>query len=345
MWFEESVMSRIRYTIALCCLLLWPLSMAWAQPPEGLSLWNEGAVKQAIVGFVREVTDPDGAAFVPPADRIAVFDLDGTLVCERPRSFGMAFVQDQLQSLSALPAMRERQPYQAVREGRGDAFRRRHFEMYFCAATAGLSESEVAARLRAFARRRHPRFERAYRALFYRPMLQLVRYLAAHDFVIYVLSASDQTAVRILCAECPELAGLPPDRFVGTLTALRVDYTDQGPVFYRVARELEPVNLREGKSRNILYRIGRNPVLAVGNSAGDCGLLASSLGSGYPRSLRLLLDHDDGEREYAYPFSGRAGMPCAKQWAGFDSCPGASCPQVHVISMKRDFRQLFAPLE
>jgi hypothetical protein len=338
-------MAWIIRATGLFWLLLWPLATAWARPPATLSGWNEGTVKRAIVSFVQEVTDPGRAAFVPPADRIAVFDLDGTLVCERPRSFGMAFVQDQLQSLAALPAMQGRQPYQAVRDGRGDAFRRRHFDLYFGSATAGMPESEVAARLRAFARRRHPRFKRAYRELFYQPMLQLVRYLAAHDFTVYVLSASDQTAVRTLCGACPELADLPPDRLVGSLMALQVDYTDQGPVFYRVARELEPVNKREGKSLNILYRIGKNPILTVGNSAGDCGLLASSLGSGYSRSLRLLLNHDDGQREYAYPFPDRAAALCARQWAGFASCPGEACPQVHVISMKRDFRQMFAPIE
>ena len=121
-----------------------------------------------------------------------------------------------------------------------------------------------------------PRFGRAYGELFYGPMLQLVTYLMQNDFSVYVLSGSDQTVVRTLCADRPELADLPPSRFIGTLVALDVDYGTSGPVFYRLARELEPVNLRKGKALNILYRIGQQPILAIGNSSGDCGMLATT---------------------------------------------------------------------
>ncbi|MGE4543088.1 MAG: haloacid dehalogenase-like hydrolase [Pedobacter sp.] len=304
---------------------------------DPLSLWQDRPVKQAIVNFVRQVIDPADVAYVPPGDRIVTIDMDGTLLCERPLSVGMVFAESLLEELAEVPQLQGRQPFDAARQDRLKALRREHFELFFGMSGAGLEEDTVREKVRTLARQaRHPRFDRPYRDLFYDPMLQLVTYLVRNDFIVYVLSGSDQTVVRTLCAERSELAGLPPSRFIGTLVALDVDYGTSGPVYYRLARELEPVNLRKGKALNILYRIGQKPILAVGNSEGDCGMLAATLGSGYPATMRLLLRHDDDEREYLYPRTERSG---AADQAGL--CQAQVGADILAISMKEDFRQIF----
>jgi len=300
---------------------------------DPLSLWHDRPVKQAIVNFVRQVIDPADAAYVPPRDRIVTIDMDGTLLCERPSSVGMVFAESLLEELAEAPQLLGRQPFDAARQDRLNALRKEHFELFFGMSGAGLEEDAVRQKVRTLARQgRHPRFDRPYGELFYGPMLQLVSYLVQNDFIVYVLSGSDQTVVRTLCAERPEFAGMPPSRFIGTLVALDVDYGTSGPVFYRLARELEPVNLRKGKALNILYRIGQQPILAIGNSSGDCGMLASTLRSGYPATLRMLLNHDDAEREYAYPRASDSDAEICREQAGAD---------ILSISMRDDFEQVF----
>ncbi len=307
---------------------------------DSLSLWQNRSVKTAIVAFVQHVSDPDDAAYVPPEDRIVTIDMDGTLVCERPSPVAMVFAESLLKELAEAPQLQGRLPYDAARQDRLKSLRKNHFELFFGMSGAGLEEDAVRQKVRALARQgRHPRFERPYRELFYRPMLQLITYLMQNDFIVYVLSGSDQTVVRTLCAERPELAGLPPARFIGTLVALDVDYGTQGPVFYRLARELEPVNLRKGKALNILYRIGQQPILAIGNSGGDCDMLAATLGSRYPSTLRLLLRHDDDAREYAYPTTKKSSSPDRKGDTGL--CRTRVGSDILSISMKDDFRQIF----
>lgn len=299
-----------------------------------LSLWKDRSAKRAIQDFVRRVTDPADGAYVPPGDRIVTIDMDGTLVCERPSPVGMVFAEKLLKDLSGASQLQGREPYEAARRDELRQMRREHFELFFGLSGAGLGENTVRRKVQTMVREdRHPRFDRPYRELFYRPMLQLVRYLVQNEFVVYVLSGSDQTLVRVLCAEQPALAALPPSRFVGTLVALDVDYRPEGPVYYRLARELEPVNLRKGKALNILYRIGRNPILAIGNSSGDCGMLAATRAAEYPVTLRMLLNHDDAKREYAYSRASGSNTGFCREQAGAD---------ILSISMRDDFEQVFA---
>lgn len=326
----------------VACLLLLQVNAGYGRQSacgDPLSLWQDRPVKKAIVAFVGHVIDPADAAYVPPEDRIATLDMDGTLLCERPLSVGMVFAESLLEELAEAQQLLGRQPFDAARQDRLDTLRKEHFELFFGMSGAGLEEDVVRQKMRTLARQeRHPRFDRPYRELFYGPMLQLVTYLVQNDFIVYVLSGSDQTVVRTLCAERPELRDLPPSRFIGTLVALDVDYGTRGPVFYRLARELEPVNLRKGKALNILYRIGQNPILAVGNSEGDCGMLAATRGTGYPATLRLLLQHDDSLREYAYPRLEKHSD------TGVDGlCRAQAGEDILAISMKDDFRQIFEP--
>lgn len=318
------------WLVILLCFSATVVHGRQAALSQPLSLWRDRPVKEAIVRFVRKVTDPADPAFVPPADRIVTIDMDGTLLCERPLPFGMLLAENLLRELAGAPQLEGREPFDAARNGGLKGLRKEHFELFFGMSGAGLTEDAVQSKVRALARDgHHPRFERPYRELFYRPMLQLIAYLVQNDFIVYVLSGSDQTVVRTICAERTELASLPPSRFIGTLVALDVDYRSEGPVYYRLARELEPVNLRKGKAMNIQYRIGQNPVLAIGNSSGDCGMLAATRGAGYPATLRLLLRHDDPAREYDYA---RSAEDLCREQAGAD---------ILSISMKDDFERVF----
>lgn len=326
---------RARVWLVALVLLVQPMAAQGRQVlcEDALFLWQDRPVKRAILEFVRRVTDPSDAAYVPAKDRIVTLDMDGTLVCERPAPVGMLFAESLLKELAAAPQLQGREPFDAARRDALRQMRKEHFELFFGLSGVGLEEGAVQEKIRSMVRQaHHPRFDRPYGALFYRPMLQLVAYLERNGFSVYVLSGSDQTVVRTLCAEQPQLSGLPPSRFIGTLVAADVDYAPDGPRYYRLARELEPVNLRQGKALNIMYRIGQNPILAIGNSSGDCGMLATTLRSGYPATLRLLLQHDDADREYAYAAHGSQGGGLCREQAGEDILP---------ISMREDFGQVF----
>ncbi|ABA87685.1 HAD superfamily hydrolase [Syntrophotalea carbinolica DSM 2380] len=317
-------------------LLFLPLSGQARQVvcDDSLSLWQDRPAKKAVLDFVQRVTDPNDAAYVPPQDRIVTIDMDGTLVCERPTSVGMLFAENLLREWASAPQLQGREPFEAARRDGLRQMRKKHFELFFGLSGAGFEEGVLQSKMQTMVRgERHPRYKRPYRELFYDPMLQLVHYLIQNDFVVYVVSGSDQTLVRVLCAERPELAGLPPARFIGTLVALDVDFADGKPVYYRLARELEPVNLRKGKALNILYRIGQYPILAIGNSKGDCGMLAVTHAAKYPETLRLLLNHDDAGREFAYPGPTGSDAALCREQAGAD---------ILSISMRDDFEKIFA---
>jgi phosphoserine phosphatase len=262
---------------------------------DHLSSWNDTATRKAIVEFVESVAD------VPKDERIAVFDNDGTLWCEKPMPIQADFILRRLHEMAeADPALREKQPWQAAYAGDFAWFGRVLEEHYagddtnvrpllggVIAAHAGISVHEFEELATAFLHTAdHPTLGRGYLACAYAPMIELLRYLEANGFSNYIASGGGRDFMRPISAE---MYGIPRDRVIGSSTAL--EYRDG-----TVVRRPEADVLDDGPQKpvRIWSRVGRRPLLAAGNSNGDVQMLEWTSG------LRLLVLHDDAEREFDY---------------------------------------------
>lgn len=275
-----------------------------------LASWNDTATRRTILRFVETVTQANGPAFVPPEERVAVFDNDGTLWCEKPMPIQADYILRRLASMAEQnPSVRERQPWKAaydkdyawlgnalVRHYQGDnselqvliggvqePFEGMNVEAY---------EAEVAAFLR---RGQHPTLGRPYLACGYRPMDELLRYLAEQGFTVYIASGGDRDFMR---ATARELYGIPPERVIGSSFALRYHEDAQGgALLYKAG--LDFFDDGPEKPVRIWSRIGRRPLVAAGNANGDIEMLQFA-GGPSRAALRLLLLHDDASREFNY---------------------------------------------
>ncbi|MCX8559574.1 HAD family hydrolase [Mycolicibacterium mucogenicum] len=277
-----------------------------------LTSWNDGPTKSAIVDFVGRVTT-EGPDFVAPQDRIAVFDNDGTLWCEKPAYVQLDFLVRRLAAQAAAdPSLAARQPYAAAAAGDlewfGDAVTK-HYEgddselkvlaAGILSAHCGITVEEHAARVAAFfAEVRHPTLGRPYTACGYAPMIELLRYLESNGFTCYIASGGGRDFMRPVTAA---IYGIPPERVIGSSVALH--YQD-GELFTTA----QPEFLDDGpiKPVRIWGRIGRRPIFAAGNSNGDIEMLQ------YTNGFRLLVNHDDGDREFDYAAGAERALELAQ---------------------------------
>jgi phosphoserine phosphatase len=302
--------------------------------PAELTLWNDTPTRQTIMDYVAAVTDEGGADYVPPQERIATFDNDGTLWCERPAPIQLYFAIEQLRrQAEADPSLLDQPAYRAAAEGDLAWFGglyphnvKAMTEIVF-ATHGGMTQAEFEAQALAFLNeQQHPRYGVPFRQLVYRPMVELVRYLEAHQFRVFIASAGGMTFVRTVSEE---IYGIPRERVIGSSIAFETRTTDDGPVLFRLPGLMEPLNDGPGKPANIELHIGRKPMVAGGNANGDIEMLWYSETSPY-RSLQLFLRHDDDEREYAYtgPAVQRAAdLADQRSWT--------------IISMRADWQTVF----
>jgi phosphoserine phosphatase len=295
-----------------------------AQPvadPAVLPSWNDGPAKAAILDFVRSVTAP-GEAFVPPPDRIATFDNDGTLWCEKPLYIQADFLFRRFeQMVREDPRRAGEQPYKAVVEGD----RAWLMDIYahvpelikgVTEAFGGITTVAFDAAARAFfASAAHPTLGCPYTQVAYGPMLELIELLETRDFRVYICSGGGRDFVR---AVCEQVYGLSRDRVIGSATTL--EYRDGD--LYRTAGIEQPIDDGPGKPVHIWARTGRKPLLACGNADGDVAMLESA-------RFALLLRHDDAAREFAYDEGAERALAAAEArgWT--------------VVSMKEDFERVF----
>jgi phosphoglycolate phosphatase-like HAD superfamily hydrolase len=284
-----------------------------------LGTWNDGPTKSAIVDFVRRVTCEDSGDFVEPADRVAVFDNDGTLWCEKPMYIQLDFlVRRFAEQARADPSLREREPYKGAYEGdltwlghavakhnQGDDSDLKPLVAAILSAHAAITVEEHRARVETFFRdAEHPTLGRPYTSCAYRPMVELLRYLEANGFANFIVSGGARDFMRPVTGM---LYGIPPERVVGSSVGLtyrdghlftteQPEFLDEGPV--------KPVRLWS--------RIGRRPILAAGNSNGDIEMLEYTGAPATP-SLRLLIRHDDAEREFAYTAGAERALEAVEQ--------------------------------
>ncbi len=317
------------FLVALLALGLVFPAAARAQA-DPLPSWNDGPVKQAIIDFVSRVTAEGGPDFLPVEQRIAVFDNDGTLWQEKPAVQG-AFLADRVRALAEKdPSLRQRQPYKAVLEGDVDALMEggeKAVMELFAATHANMTQEQFQAQVRQFLRTaRHPKLGRPYTQLAYQPMLELLQYLRDNGFQTWISSGGGIDFMRVFSEE---LYGIPPEQVIGS--SLETKYEKRGGkgVLWREPRP-DHLNDKEGKPVGNDLHIGRPPVFVAGNvrSGGDIAMLDASRQRRGP-SFQLLINHDDGAREFAYPEKDGASLRAAREGSW------------HVVSMRDDWKTVF----
>ncbi|MET4574364.1 phosphoserine phosphatase [Stenotrophomonas rhizophila] len=291
---------------------------------EGLlKSWNAGATRQAIIAFVARVTLEDGPDYVPPAARIAVFDNDGCLWCEKPTPIQAGFLLRRIaEQAEADPALRDRQPWKAVHEKDqawlGDVITK-HYEgddTTLKEMAAGLLSAYAEDDVESFASKadqflrseENPVLKRPYLKTAYAPMRELLQYLEANQFTNYIVSGGGRDFMRPITRE---LYGVPPERVVGTSVALQ--YREEDGIGKLVhTSKLEVFDDGPNKVVRIWSRIGARPIFAAGNSNGDIQMLQFAT-QGKGASLALLVTHDDDERDIAYTSGAQKSVALAKE--------------------------------
>jgi len=299
-----------------------------------LTTWNDGAVKSAIVDFVARITRAGGPDFVRPAERIAVFDNDGTLWCEQPMQAQVFFLIDRVKQLAAAdPALATRQPFKAFLEhdhATLHALGKPAIMELFMTTHAGMTEDEFDVIARQwFAQAKHPKLGRPFDRCTYVPQVELLAHLREHGFKNYIVSGGGVDLIR---AFAEEAYGIPREQVIGSSAKLRFEIKDGRPALMKAA-ELGSFDDREAKPQNIGLHIGRRPLLAFGNSDGDLAMMRYTLGGPGPR-LALLIHHDDAAREVAYDRDFKLS-PLA------DALDNADGYGITVVSMKRDWKVVF----
>jgi phosphoglycolate phosphatase-like HAD superfamily hydrolase len=296
-----------------------------AQAADALSSWNDGPSRQAIIGFVEAVTQEGGKDFVQPAERIAVFDNDGTLWSEQPMYFQVLFALDEVKRQAPQhPQWKEKQPFKAVLEGDQKALADSGMQgiLEIVAAThSGVSTDEfIANAQRWLASARHPRSHKPYTEMVFQPMLELLDYLRANGFKTYIVSGGEVAFMR---AFAEEVYGIPPEQVIGTTLGSRFEDRD-GQLSIQRLPKLVHNDDGPGKPESIDSIIGRRPILAFGNSDGDLQMLQwTAAGKGL--RLAALVHHTDAQREWAYDRQSKVGrldkaldMAKSKEWVVVD---------------------------
>jgi phosphoglycolate phosphatase-like HAD superfamily hydrolase len=306
----------------------------------GLRSWRDGPAKHAVVEFVARVSGADGSEPVPIEDRVAVFDNDGTLWCEKPMPIQLDFILRRLVAMTdAQPALRERQPWKAARErdyGWLGAFMTQHYAGDdtnvrvlaggILAAFDGIAVEDFEAQADRFLRTtNHPTLGHRYLECAYTPMVELLAYLAANGFSNYIASGGGRDFMRPISQE---VYGIPRQRVIGSSSALAYTSDERGGTITHKA-ELDYIDDGPQKPIRIWSRTGRRPLLAAGNSNGDIAMLDFAQHRDKP-FLRLLVLHDDADREFDYT----AGAERALELAD----PSAWT----VVSITRDWATVFA---
>jgi hypothetical protein len=331
----NNIFRSMRVAIAVLGLALATTASAQPAAPDPLPSWNDGPPKQAIIQFVNRVTTEGSPDFVPPPDRIATFDNDGTLWCEQPVYFQAYFVFARVKQLAATdPTLKVKQPYRAILEddrATMATFGENEIGALVALTHSGMTPVEFERLASSWLDSAlHPRFHRLFRECVYQPQLELLTYLRAKGFKTFIVSGGGVDFIR---GYSEKTYGIPPEQVVGSSTKTRFELRNGNAVLIKLS-ELNSIDNGVGKPINIDLHIGRRPILAFGNSDGDLEMLQyTSAGTG-PRVL-LLLHHDDGEREYAYDRKSIVGR-LDKAW------DEAVKRGWLVVGMKRDFKTVFA---
>jgi len=309
-------------------------SMNLAQT-DTLPSWNNGQVKESIIKFVTGVTTQGSPDFVPVAERIAVFDNDGTLWSEKPFYNQFAFIVDRVKEMAPQhPEWREQQPFKAILEGDTETLAASGMEgllQLTMASHAGMTTVEFAEIVKDWiSKAKHPRFNRLYTQLIYQPMLELLTYLRSNGFKTYIVSGG---GIDFMRPWTEKVYGIPPEQVIGSSIKTKFEIREGKPVLVRQA-EIDFIDDKEGKPVGINKFIGRRPILAFGNSDGDLEMLQwTQAGDGL--TMMAIIHHTDGEREWEYDRNSLVGK--------LDKALDIARSQGWlIVDMKKDWRQVFS---
>jgi hypothetical protein len=323
----------LRNTLSVAAAIL--IISGCAQPEsDPLPSWNDTGPKNAIVAFVKRVTDPRSQEFVPPAKRIATFDNDGCLWAEQPLYFQAIFMFDRIQELAAQhPEWNEKEPFASVLKGDRKAAlaggEKALLEMAM-ATHAGMTTGEFGQIVDEWlATAKHPRTGRLYTEMVYQPMLELLAYLRANGFKTFIASGGGIEFMRVWVER---VYGVPPEQIIGSSIKTKYEVRDGIPVIARLP-ELNFIDDKAGKPIGINQHIGRRPIMAFGNSDGDFEMLEwTTAGPGL--RFGLLVHHTDAEREWAYDRESHIGRLAR----GLDEGPRRGWT---IVNMRDDWRVIF----
>jgi phosphoserine phosphatase len=337
---DQSRLSRRTILSAMAALPVLPVLLrsgaAFAQGgTDPLPSWNDGTAKTAILSFVHRTTEQGSADLVPAAERIAVFDNDGTLWCEHPMYVQLAFALDRVKAMAPMhPEWQGKQPFQAVLDGDLKALAsmgEKGLVEIILVTHAGMTVEEFSTIvLNWLATARHPRFDRPYTALVYQPMLEVLAHLRANGFQTFIVSGG---GIEFMRPWMEKVYGIPPEQVVGSSGVVKFELRDGKPVLFKEPK-VEFIDDGPGKPVAISRFIGRRPVFAFGNSDGDLQMLQwTAAGSG--PSFMGIVRHTDAAREWAYDRQSHIGRldkaldeAKAKGWT--------------VVDMKQDWKTVFA---
>ncbi len=326
--------------LAFAASLLFAAQVAAQADP--LPSWNDGPAKKAIVAFVQATTDQSSMKFVPPAERIATFDQDGTLWVEHPMYSQVVYCLERVPALAkAKPELAEVEPFKTVVSGNREAMAKlsmKDLEKILAATLTGMSVEQFSAEVRQWLEEaKDARWKRPYTELTYLPMQEVLQYLRAHGYKTYIVTGGGQDFVRVYSER---VYGIPPEQVVGTPGGTKFGYDRSGKPFLTKEPRLLLNDDKAGKPEGIHLMIGRRPYAAFGNSTGDRQMLEYT-GAGDGARLMMLVLHDDAKREYAY--GPAQGLPDSKvgtfTQALYDE---AKSKGWIVIGMKNDWKRIFA---
>jgi hypothetical protein len=329
-------MNRRAVLSAFAALITLPIVSALAQTPatDPLPSWNDTATKKAIVTFVERVTKQGSPDLVPPAERIATFDNDGTLWAEQPIYFQAAFALDRVKALAPMhPEWKDKEPFASLLKGDlkgalagGEAA---IFEIV-TVTHSGMTTDEFAKIVRDWiATAKHPIAGRLYTEMVYQPMLELLAYLRGNGFKTFIVSGGGIDFMRVFTER---VYGVPPEQVVGSSGKLSFELRDGKPVLMKLPA-LNFVDDKAGKPVGIQMHIGQQPTAAFGNSDGDLQMLEWAKGGAGVR-FALIVHHTDAEREWAYDRNSSIGR--------LDKAlDAAQAMGWTVVDMKNDWKKIF----
>jgi len=320
-------------TVALACLVVFITAAAQAADP--LSSWNDGPAKKSITEFVAKVTKEGSPDFVPPEERIATFDNDGTLWCEQPMYFQLLFALDRVKALAPQhPEWKTKEPFASLLKGdvkAAFAGGERAMLEIIVVTHAGMTTAEFEQIVKDWiATAKHPKFKRLYTECVYQPMVELLAYLRANGFKTFIVSGG---GIEFMRPWTEKVYGIPPEQVVGSSIKTKYEWRDGKPVLMRLP-EMNFIDDKTGKPVGINSHIGRRPIGAFGNSDGDQQMLEwTQAGTG--ARLMMLVHHDDAVREFAYGAESKIGT--------FSDALMAEAKKNDwtVISMKNDWKVIF----
>ena len=322
------------HTIFIASFVLVLTASVHAQNSDPLPSWNKSPAKQAITRFVRKVTSKGEAHYVPPAERIAVFDNDGTLWSEQPMYFQLAFAFDRVKTLAPEhPEWKTTQPFKAVLEGDMATVLAggEHALIELVMAThAGNTTEEFSQIVKDWlATARHPKSKRLYTDMVYQPMLELLTYLRANGFKTYIVSGG---GIEFMRPWTEQVYGIPPEQVIGSSIKTEFEMRNGVPVLVRLP-QINFIDDKAGKPVGINQHIGRRPIAAFGNSDGDLQMLQwVCTGSG--KRFCLYVHHTDASREWAYDRNSSIG----RLDKGLDE---AKTEGWSVVDMKNDWKRIY----